>query len=158
MSAKVVLPDFRLPGQGPHIAVRALWATGGLVMLSTLILGGALWHRQTVETATQLAAARAMIAAAQPAVAAPAAVIPAAAQDTVAVAAAPAAEQPSAAPASAPASKITRAHSHHRMAGARHGSRSMKGRTLARAADRSSKKPVEKKDDAAIDRLLRQFK
>jgi hypothetical protein len=34
----------------------------------------------------------------------------------------------------------------------------MKGRTLARAADRSSKKPLEKKDDAAIDRLLRQFK
>jgi hypothetical protein len=158
MHAKVVLPDFRLPGQRPHIAVRALWIMGGLLVLSMLGLGGALWRRQTIDSAARLAAHRANVAARERAGAAPAAVAVspvAAATDTVALAAAaPTAEQLSA----APASRAPRAHVRHRRAGARHGGNSMKGRTLARAADRSSKKPLAKKDDAAIDRLLRQFK
>jgi len=52
MSTKVVLPRFDLPRDSTRIAFRALWGAGGLVVIATLVLGMALWHRRSVEIAT----------------------------------------------------------------------------------------------------------
>ncbi len=56
MSEKVVLPNFDLPRDSTRIAMRALWAMGGVVVVATLGLGLAMWHHQSVELATAQAA------------------------------------------------------------------------------------------------------
>jgi hypothetical protein len=52
MNQKVVLPRFDLPRDSTRVAMRALWVTGGMVVLATLILGVAMWHRRSAEIAT----------------------------------------------------------------------------------------------------------
>jgi hypothetical protein len=51
MNEKLVLPRFNVPGDGTHGAVRALWVTGTLVVLATLILGLAMWRHRAIEVA-----------------------------------------------------------------------------------------------------------
>src|SRR5260370_42536269 len=65
MSSKVILPDFTFPAQGPHPAVRALWVSGGLLLVPTLMLGGAVWHRHAVNVAADVAAARVLATVAE---------------------------------------------------------------------------------------------
>jgi hypothetical protein len=160
MSAKVVLPDFNFPGTGPHPAIRALWVSGGLVFVATMILGGALWHRHAVDMAAQSAASRALSAAAEQSPPMPVAATahPSAAQPALAKVAAVPAEAPEAsvAPVAATASAPARHHGggrHHHM----HASKSPRGKAVAARDGRSSKNSSAKKDDA-IDRMLKQFK
>ena len=53
MSEKVVLPKFDLPGKQMHPAVKLLWMVGGLLALSMLALGGALWRHHAQEVAEE---------------------------------------------------------------------------------------------------------
>ena len=60
MSEKVVLPNFDLPRDSTRVAMRVLWAMGGVVVLATLVLGLAMWHHRSLEIATaEQAAAKA---------------------------------------------------------------------------------------------------
>ncbi len=60
MSEKVVLPNFDLPRDSTRVAMRVLWAMGGVVVLATLVLGLAMWRHQSLELASaQEAAAKA---------------------------------------------------------------------------------------------------
>jgi hypothetical protein len=60
MSEKVVLPNFDLPRDSTRVAMRALWVMGGVVVLTTLVLGLAMWHHRSLEIATaEQAAAKA---------------------------------------------------------------------------------------------------
>ena len=43
MSEKVVLPKFDLPGDRIHPALKVLLAVGALMVVSLLVLGGAIW-------------------------------------------------------------------------------------------------------------------
>ena len=162
MSTKVILPNFTLPGDGPHPAVRALWVSGGLLVIATVILGAAVWHKQSVNAAVVAATAKATAELAQPASAevarqaAPAQqALAAAAPSAVVEAAAPVAAEAPAAEASAPTGR----HKHHR-----HHVRAVRasshGKAVAvRAAGdgKASRKSTPRNDDA-IDRLLKQFK
>src|SRR5258708_7634539 len=164
MSSKVILPDFTFPAQGPHPAVRALWVSGGLLLVATLILGGAVWHRHAVNVAADAAAARALATVAAPQSVAAEAASPAAPAQQALIAAAPAAaaaEAPAADAASAgetqpaPARHRTGTTRHHRThRSAAHG----KAVAVHTSGDaRGSRNSSAKKDDA-IDRLLKQFK
>ena len=166
MSTKVVLPSFTISGRGPHPAIRVLWASGVLLVVATLVLGAAVWHRQRVDAAVVAAAAKAMAAPAeqQPLVAAQAAgsaspslapqPMPAsapAAPATAAVAVALAAPVREAAP-------VPGRHRHrHHLRGVRsspHGKAvAVRGSGDMRASRKSSGR-----NDEAIDRLLKQFK
>jgi hypothetical protein len=53
MSEKVVLPKFDLPGKQMHPAVKLLWTVGGLLLLSMVALGGALWRNHAKEVAEE---------------------------------------------------------------------------------------------------------
>jgi uncharacterized protein HemX len=53
MSEKVVLPKFDLPGKQMHPAVKLLWMVGGLMVLSLLALGGALYRHHAQEVAEE---------------------------------------------------------------------------------------------------------
>ena len=163
MSTKVVLPSFTISGRGPHPAVRVLWASGVLLVIATLVLGAAVWHRQRVDAAVVTAAARAAAPAEQqPLVAA---------QPAGSVASSPA---PQPMPASAPAAPATAAvasaapareaapvpgrHRHrHHVRGVRsspHGKAvAVRGSGDTRASRKSSGR-----NDETIDRLLKQFK
>ncbi len=163
MSSKVILPDFTFPAQGPHPAVRALWVSGGLLLVATLILGGAVWHRHAVNVAADAAAARALATVAAPQSVAAEAASPAAPAQQVLIAAAPAAaaaEAPAADAASAgetqpaPARHRTGTRHHRTHRSAAHG----KAVAVHTSGDaRGSRNSSAKKDDA-IDRLLKQFK
>src|SRR6266700_693005 len=61
MSEKVVLPRFDLPRDTTRIAIRAAWAASALMVVATLVLGMALWHRRSA----QLAAAEQVAAKAE---------------------------------------------------------------------------------------------
>ena len=52
MSEKLVLPRFDVPRDSTRIAMRTLWAMGGVVVLATLVLGLAMWRHQALEIAT----------------------------------------------------------------------------------------------------------
>lgn len=163
MSTKVVLPNFTFPGQEPHPAVRALWIAGGTLVIATLILGGAVWHRWSVNAATESAVAKALAKAPESPPAVAEAVRPSApAQQALAAAPPPAAaaEAPATAavPAAAPAPARHRVSAHHHRA---HATRSVAhGRAVAvrSASDTSGSKKSPAKNDDTIDRLLKQFK
>jgi hypothetical protein len=162
MNQKVVLPRFDLPGDSTRVAMRALWTAGGLMVVATLVLGVAMWHRRSVEIATaEQAAAKA--AAARRAALMPPAPPPVAPAKVAAPATAPlvggsqttmAAVVPTAAPAEMP----------RRSAGAR--SRHGKSVGHARGAARAASSPAASKggspvsgkksrvDDDFIDKLL----
>src|SRR5947209_2420480 len=60
MSEKLVLPRFDLPRDTTRIAIRAAWAAGALMVVATLVLGMALWHRRSAQlAAAEQVAARA---------------------------------------------------------------------------------------------------
>jgi hypothetical protein len=158
MSAKVVLPSFNIPSQGPHPAVLALWASGGLVLIAALVLGGAMWHRHAVDLAAQSATARVLAAVAeQQQVPAPEpAHSVAAAQPAAMVAAAPAAQAPTEAQAMVASPVPARHHAggrHHRM----HVSKAAHGKAVAARDGRASRNSTAKKEDA-LDRMLKEFK
>jgi hypothetical protein len=71
MAEKVVLPNFDLPRDGTRVAMRVLWAMGGVVVLATLILGLAMWHHRSLEIASQQEAAAKAEAARRAAMAPP---------------------------------------------------------------------------------------
>jgi hypothetical protein len=72
MNEKVILPRFDLPRDSTRVAMRTLWAAGGLVVLATLILGLAMWRHRTLEVATAEQAAAKAAAARRAAMAPPA--------------------------------------------------------------------------------------
>jgi hypothetical protein len=155
MNEKVVLPRFDLPRDTTRIAMRALWAAGGLVVAAVLVLGMAMWHRRSEEIATaeqaaaKVAAARraAMAPLAPPAVPARVATTPIAggAETTMA------AVVPSAAAVETPRRSVS---SH-----ARHAKSSGHARAVARASSPAAGKAAvsgkkSKVDDDFIDKLL----
>jgi hypothetical protein len=165
MSEKVVLPKFDLPGDRTHPAVKVLMGAGALLLLCIAGLGMVLWQRhsqlmaaearqQAIETA-RIAEANAKVEAAKAREAEAVArveqaKIEAAAKAAAAKAAPIAAAAPGADPGAAPAH-----HAHH------HGP-SKGSKPIAKADDKDKKatpKPAgEKRDDAAIDKLLASFK
>jgi hypothetical protein len=156
MSEKVVLPKFDLPGQGPHPAVRAVWIVGGLLGLSMVVLGGAMWRHHSLQVAAE-ARAQALIAArAAEATAAveeaKARAAEAAAKIAAAKAAAahPAAAAPAKASTGEPTVLAAHAHAHHHATG--------KAKALAKSEPKSGGHSGSKRDDAAIDKLLASFK
>lgn len=162
MSTKVVLPNFTFPAQGPHPAVRVLWVSGGLLLVATLILGGAVWHRHSVNTAVAEAAKAPTAAPVQAPAASAEAVRPAAPAQQALVAAAPPAAEAAAAPA-APAADTAvpapaRRHTHRNHARVAHASAHGKAVAVRSAADARGSKNSPAKNDDAIDRLLNQFK
>jgi hypothetical protein len=173
MSEKVVLPKFDLPGDRPHPALRMLWIVGGLLGVSILALGGAMWRHHALETAAEARAQAAVAArAAEAAAAIEAARVRATAAAEAKAAAAAAAKLAvadkadeaaaaddvvlaSAAGAGADAaSRPSRGHHSNR-----HHTAS-KSRALAKTTSADDKRSVRKstRDDGAIDRLLSQFK
>ena len=60
MGQPVVLPKFELPGDRPHWAIRAAWATGGLLLLSVVGLAAVIMHHRTLETQAHIARAEAL--------------------------------------------------------------------------------------------------
>jgi hypothetical protein len=161
MSQKVVLPKFDLPGQGPHPAVLAIRIAVGALGLALVVLAGALWHHQSLQTAAEehakaLVAERAAQAAAaadaEKARAAEAAAKIAQAQAAVkAVAAQPKSAAVAAGTEGTAAADESGHHHHHHHA-------SSKSKPVARGDDRKPSRPTSKRDDAAIDKLLASFK
>lgn len=47
--SNIVLPKFKVPGEPPRWAMRALWATGGMVVVSLVVLGGVVVNRNSVD-------------------------------------------------------------------------------------------------------------
>lgn len=76
MNEKVILPRFDLPRDSTRVAMRTLWAAGGLVVIATLILGLAMWRHRTLEIATVEEVAAKAAAARRAAMAPPAAPAP----------------------------------------------------------------------------------
>lgn len=168
MSEKVVLPKFDLPGQGPHPAVKALLVAGGLLGVSMLVLGGALWHQHSEQVAAEQAAKAQAEARTAEALAAAEAAKAKAAEAAAKVAAAksgaaakPSPDAPKAAEASSPAVAANESHhksSHHH--GGSHAA-SKPGKSIAKGDAHASTKSTaasNKKKDDAIDKLLAQFK
>ena len=164
MSEKLVLPRFDLPGEATHGAIRALWITGALVVLSTLILGLAMWRHRAIELANAEEAA-AKTAAARRAALAP---IPAPLS-----APAPSMKTPAVATgsvlgasmggdkmvvATAPAAATSGREEHVARSSSRVRHHSGKSRAAARAPSeaRPARKSSAGSNDDVIDRLLRQ--
>jgi hypothetical protein len=159
MGAKVILPNFTLPGQGPHPAVRALWVSGGLLVVATLVLGAAVWHRHTINrVVAAVASAKALAPVEQPKPLAAAETVrpaaPAAAAAEVAGAAVVTVAPSAAAETPAPVPARHR-HRHHA-----HGGRSAHRKTVAvrGSSDETGSRKSSAKNDDALDRLLKQFK
>jgi hypothetical protein len=160
MSEKVVLPKFDLPGDRIHPALKVLLAVGALMVVSLLILGGAIWHRRSLQLAAeqrQEALIKARVAEAE-------AAAEAAKARQAEAAAKAAAEQAKLAAKLAPKTEGKLADaSDPSKAVHRHKARKPASKALAKAgdtADKSSSKGSggSKRDDAAIDKLLASFK
>jgi hypothetical protein len=152
MSEKVVLPKFDLPGHGPHPAIRALWIAGGLVVLSSLVLGGAMWRHHSIEAAAEAkvkqekAAAEAKIAAAAALKAAP-----------KLATATSSSKLPDPGSSSVGASEAGKAKASSTVSKRKHrGSRSKAVAKSSAPAEKVAQKSS--RDDGAIDKLLSQLK
>jgi hypothetical protein len=169
MSEKVVLPKFDLPGQGPHPAVKALLVAGGLLGVSMLVLGGALWHQHSEQVAAEQAAKAQAEARTAEALATAEAAKAKAAEAAAKVAAAksgsavkPSVDAPKVAEADKPA--VAANESHHKASSHHHGgshATSKPGKSIAKGDVHASAKSTaasNKKKDDAIDKLLAQFK
>jgi hypothetical protein len=168
MSEKVVLPKFDIPSERTHPAVNAVKIVAGLLAVSLLLLGGATWRRHTAQLAAEqqrdaliaarVAEANAVIEAAKARVAEAAAKEAAAKAEAAAkIEAAKVAAKAKAGDASKTAvADDSHHHSHH------HGKASSKGAKGAVAAkssgDDKKAAPKSTRDNAAIDKLLAQFK
>jgi colicin import membrane protein len=177
MSEKVVLPKFDIPSESAHPVVKAVAIVGALLLVSMLILGGAIWKRRAAQIAAEqqrdaliaarTAEANAVIEAAKARVAEAAAKEAAAKADAAAKieAAKLAAAAAKAHPADGSNAAVADAsgghhHGHHGKAGAK-GKGKGKGDSGAVAAKGSDDKKSAAKggrDNAAIDKLLAQFK
>jgi hypothetical protein len=161
MSEKVVLPKFDLPGDRMHPAMKMLLLVAGLLVLSMVLLGGALWRHRSMELAEE-ARKQAIIAART----AEAKANEAAAAAKIAEANA-AAEAAKARQAEAKAGKVTAAtadkpaaSSSSRRHSSRHSSKSSSKATVAKADDKKPTAPTKssKKGDDVIDKLLASYK
>jgi hypothetical protein len=164
MSEKVVLPKFDIPGQGPHPAIRVLMASGILFAVALVALGGALWRHHSQQVAAEEHAQAILAARAAEAAAAVEAAKARAAEAVAKVAAAKAAaEQAKAAAALAKAGDGAgaataepgghRSQRHHGKVAAKGGA--APGKVVAKS---EGKRSGDKRDDAAIDKLLASFK
>lgn len=168
MSDKVVLPKFNLPGDRTHPAVKLVWGVGGVLLLCLSGLGAVIWSRHSQQLAAErhqeaivaarLAEANAAAEASKARVAEAAARV-ALEQAKLAAAKNPPPAAPLAAVATTDASKSAAGGGHH---GHHHGSSKVAGKTVAKAGPADDKKsapksPGEKRDDAAIDKLLASF-
>jgi hypothetical protein len=172
MSEKVVLPKFDIPSESAHPVVKAVAIVGALLLVSMLILGGAIWKRRAAQLAAEqrrdaLIAARVAIEAAKARVAeaaakAAAAKAEAAAKIEAAKLAAAAAKAHSADGSNGALADASSGHRHggHHGKGAK--SKGKGGDTLAAKGSSASdeKKSAARggRDNAAIDKLLAQFK
>jgi hypothetical protein len=176
MSEKVVLPKFDIPTERAHPAVKALGLVGALLLVSMLVLGGALWRRHQAQLAAEqqrdaliaarVAEANAVIEAAKARVA-EAAAKEAAAKAKIEAAKAEANASKLAAAGNADGSKGAVADGssgHHHGAGHHHGKATAKGKgngasaAVAAKSDDKKSAPKSTRDNAAIDKLLAQFK
>jgi len=134
-----------------------VWIIGGLLGLSMVVLGGAMWRHHSLQVAAEVRAQALIAARAAEAAAAVAEAKARAAEAAAKIAAAKAAAaHPAAsAPAKANAGERTvlaaHAHAHH------HGG-AVKGKALAKSEPKSGGHSGSKRDDAAIDKLLASFK
>ena len=174
MSEKVVLPKFDIPSESVHPVVKAVAIVGALLLVSMLILGGAIWKRREAQLAAEqrrdaliaarVAEANAAIEAAKARAAEAAAKVAAAKAEAAAkieaakLAAAAAKGQPGDGSKTSVADASGGHHHHHGKAAKSKG----KGGDSAVAAKGSGddKKSAAKggRDNAAIDKLLAQFK
>lgn len=160
MSEKVVLPKFDLPGDRMHPAMKMLLLVAGLLVLSMVLLGGALWRHRSMELAEE-ARKQAIIAARTAeanAVAEAAKARQAEAKASEAAAAAKIAEAKAGKVAAATADKPAAASPSRR-----HSSRSKSGSkgAVAKADDKKPAAPAKggsKKGDDVIDKLLASYK
>lgn len=157
MSEKVVLPKFDLPGDRIHPALKVLLAVGALMVVSLLVLGGAIWHRRSLQLAAeqrQEALIKARVAEAE-------AASEAAKARQAEAAAKAAAEQAKLAAKLAPKHEAKAADSADPKAATHRRARRPGSKAIAKAGETdksSSKSSGSKRDDAAIDKLLASFK
>jgi hypothetical protein len=172
MSEKVVLPKFDIPSESMHPAIKAVLSVGVVLLISMVILGGAVWRRRAAQMAAEarveaLIAARTAeanaVAEAAKARAAEAAAREAAAQAKIAASAATKASAVAAASAKHDdgSKTVASASGHHRAGGHRHGKPvASKGAVAAKGGGSDDKKPAPKstRNNDAIDKLLAQYK
>jgi hypothetical protein len=166
MSEKVVLPKFDLPSESMHPAIKAVLSVGFVLLISMLILGGAVWRRRSAQMAAEaqveaLIAARTAeanaVAEAAKAQAAEAAARQAAAQAKIAAATAAATAKHEGADGSRTVAAVSSGH--HHSAGHRHGKAiSSKGAVAKGASDDKKAAPKSTRNNDAIDKLLAQYK
>jgi hypothetical protein len=171
MSEKVVLPKFDLPSESMHPVIKATLYVGAVLLVSMLILGGAVWRRRSAQMAAEarveaLIAARTAeanaVAEAAKARAAEAEARQAAAQAKIA-AAAEAASAAAAAKHDANSKTVAVASAgHHHGAGAHHHGKApaAKGAVAVKGGtdDKKPAAPKSTRNNDAIDKLLAQYK
>jgi hypothetical protein len=162
MAEKVVLPKFDLPGDRMHPTTKILLGVGVLLLVSLMVLGGAVWHRRSLQLAAeqrQAALIAARTAEANAAAEAAKARI-AEAEAKKAADQAKAAEKLAAKNAPAPAATADAGKATAHKGGARKGSSKGSSKAVASAtpAKDEKKSSGSKRDDAAIDKLLASFK
>jgi len=171
MSEKVVLPKFDLPSESMHPAIKAVLSVGIVLLLSMVILGGAVWRRRNAQMAAE-ARVEALIAARTAeanavAEAAKARVAEAEARQAAAKAKIEATKAAAVAAAAAKhdaanGSKTVASAGHrHAAAGHHHGkATASKGAVAAKGAGTDDKKaaPKSTRNNDAIDKLLAQYK
>jgi len=172
MSNKVVLPKFDLPGDRTPAAIKVVWAVGGVLLLCFVGLGLLVMNRhqqqlaaerrQEAIVAARLAEANAATEAAKARAAEAAARVAAARAATekakieAKMAAAAARNPPAVAMASNDSAGGGR-HGRHHVASAKAGSKPLAKAGPADDKKSAAKSPSEKRDDAAIDKLLASF-
>ena len=178
MSEKVVLPKFDIPSESAHPAVKAAAIVGALLLVSMLILGGAIWKRREAQLAAEqrrdaliaarVAEANAAIEAAKARVAEAAAKEAAAKAQAAAkieaakLAAAAAKGQPGDKPGDGSKASVADAsggHHHHHGKAAKSKGKGGDGAMAAKGSGDDKKSAAKGgRDNAAIDKLLAQFK
>lgn len=164
MAEKVVLPKFDLPGDRMHPTTKILLGVGVLLLVSLMVLGGAVWHRRSLQLAAEqrqaaLIAARTAEAnaAAEAAKARIAEAEAKKAADQAKAAEKLAAKNAPAPAASSDAGKATAHKSSARKSSSKGSSKAVASTTGAQGKE-EKKSPGSKRDDAAIDKLLASFK
>jgi hypothetical protein len=174
MSEKVVLPKFDIPSESAHPVVKAVAVVGALLLVSMLILGGAIWKRREAQLAAEqrrdaLIAARvaeanaaieaAKARAAEAAAKEAAAKADAAAKIEAAKLAAAAAKAHPADGTHAAVADASGGHHHHHGKGAKGKGKGGDSAVAAKGSGDDKKSAAKGgRDNAAIDKLLAQFK
>ena len=162
MGEKVVLPKFDLPGDRMHPTTKVLLAVGALLVVSVLVLGGAVWHRRSLQLAAEQRQASLIAARTAEANAAEQAAKAriAEAEAKKAIEQAKVAERLAAKNAPAPAVADASKSTSHKSSSRKSTGKSASSKTVATKTDAKEEKksPGSKRDDAAIDKLLASFK